>query len=184
LWPRPCGGILKATKGARLESRTLVTRQARGRRATPAAREQILLFRVGEEVYGIALQGLWEVLSPEGVTGLPTPSHQICTSLAYRGRKFPLVRLSELFGVSSTSVPPTSRVLLTQAQGKPLGLLVDEVIGMVEVDSARIARVPTLATLLNPVFFRGVFSRENRAILLVSGDGLGGLGEVASFYGG
>jgi chemotaxis signal transduction protein len=167
-----------------LESRTLVTRQARGRKATPAAREQILLFRVGEEVYGIGLQGLWEVLSPEGVTGLPTPSHQICTSLAYRGRKFPLVRLSELFGVSANSVPPTSRVLLTQAQGKPLGLLVDEVTGMAEVDSARIARVPTLATLLNPAFFRGVFSRENRVVLLVSGDGLGTLDEVASFYGG
>lgn len=174
--------MLEATKGARLESRTLVTRQARGRKVTPVAREQVLLFRVGEEVYGIALQGLWEVLSPEGVTGLPTPSHQICTSLAYRGRKLPLVRLSELFGSSANSVPPTSRVLLTQAQGKPLGLLVDEIVGMAEVDPARIARVPALATLLNPAFFRGVFGRENRVVLLVNGDGLGTLGEVASFY--
>ena len=171
-----------AARGERLETRTLMTRQARIRKATPVAREQVLLFRVGEEVYGIAVQGLWEVLSPEGVTGLPTPAHQICTSLAYRGRKFPLVRLSELFGVSVNSVPPTSRVLLTQAQGRTLGLLVDEVVGMADVDPAIIARVPTLATLLNPAFFRGVFSRGNRVVLLVSGDGLGSLSEVASFF--
>lgn len=169
-------------KGARLDNSTLARRQARGRKPAPVAREQVLLFRVGEEVYGIALQGLWEVLPPEGVTGLPTPPHQICTSLAYRGRKLPLVRLCELFGVSSTSVPPTSRVLLTQARGKPLGLLVDEVVGMAEVDAARIARLPALATLLSPAFFRGVFSRDNRVVLLVSGDGLGSLSEVASFY--
>jgi purine-binding chemotaxis protein CheW len=167
-----------------LESRTLVTRQARGRTATPVVREQVLLFRVGEEVYAIALGGVWEVLSPEGVTGLPTPAHQLCTILAYRGRKLPLVRLSELFEVAANSVPPTARVLLMQAQGKPLGLLVDEVVGMAEVEPGRVAPVPVLATLLNPVFFRGIFSRGDRAVLLVSADGLGSMPEVAGFYGG
>ena len=167
-----------------MESRTLVTRQARGRTVTPIPREQILLFRVGDTVYGIGLRGLWEVLSPEGVSGLPTPPYQICTVLAYRGRKFPLIRLSELFGASASSVPPTARVLFMQARGKPLGLLVDEVVEMTEVNPGRIAPVPALATLLNPAFFRGIFSQGDRVVLVLDGDGLGSMREVVNFYGG
>jgi purine-binding chemotaxis protein CheW len=159
-------------------------RLARGRVVAPVAREQVLLFRVGEETYGIALRGLWEVLPPEGVTDLPTPPHQMCTALAYRGQRLPLIRLSELFGVSANRVPATARVLLTQARGKPIGLLVDEVAGVIEVEPRHIARVPALATLLNPEFFSGIFSRGSRAVLLISAEGLGNMGEVASFYDG
>jgi purine-binding chemotaxis protein CheW len=180
----PLRGNPRASKGARLESRTLVTRKTRGRAVTPVAREQILLFRVGGEVYGIGLRDLWEVLPPEGVTGLPTPPYQICTVLAYRGRKLPLIRLSEMFGVSANSVPPTARVLLMQARGKPFGLLVDEVVEMVEVNSGCIAKLPGLATLLNPDFFRGIFSRGDRMVLVLNGDGLGSMAEVVSFYAG
>jgi len=164
-----------------LEGRTLVRRAVRGRVATSAAREQFLLFRVGEGLYGIGIRGLWEVLSPEGITSLPTPQYQICTALAYRGRRLPLVRLGELFGVSANTVPPNARVLLTQGRGKPLGLLVDEVLGVVDIDPQRIAPMPAMASMLSPALFRGLVGKEDRVIILVSEDGLGDMTEVARF---
>ena len=164
-----------------MEGRTLVRRAARGRVQTSVAREQVLLFRVGEGLYGIGIRGLWEVLSPEGITSLPTPQYQICTALAYRGRRLPLVRLGELFGVSADTVPPNARVLLTQGRGQPLGLLVDEVLGVVDVDPQHIAPMPVLASMLSPALFRGLVGKEDRVIILVSEDGLGEMAEVARF---
>ncbi len=143
--------------------------------------EQVLLFRVGEETYGIGLRGLWEVLMPEGVTMLPTPSYQFCTSLAYRGDRLPLIRVSELFGTPSDQVPATARVLLIRGQGRAMGLLVEEVLGVDEVDPPRIAPVPALATQLSLTLFRGVFSHRGGAVLLLSEDGFGGMDEVARF---
>jgi purine-binding chemotaxis protein CheW len=145
------------------------------------AREQILLFRIGEGLYGIGIRGLWEVLSPEGITSLPTPQYQICTALAYRGRRLPLVRLGELFGVPANHVPPSARVLLTQGNGRPLGLLVDEVLGVVEVDPHRIAPMPSQASTLGPEFFRGLVGKDDRVIILVNEDGLGSMAEVSQF---
>jgi purine-binding chemotaxis protein CheW len=130
----------------------------------------------------MGLHRLWEVLLPEGVTDLPTPPYQVCTALAYRGRRIPLIRMGELFGDTVDKVLPSVRVLLTQGQGRPLGLLVDEVLEVVEVDPARIAPVPPLATLLNPRFFRGLFSREGRVIVLVDEEGLAGFEQVIGFY--
>jgi chemotaxis signal transduction protein len=146
-------------------------------------REQVLLFRVGEEACALRIRGLWEVLLPEGVTMLPTPSYQFCTALAYRGHRLPLIRMSELFGVPMDRVPATARVLLIRGSGRALGLLVDEVMGVDEVDPVRVVPVPPLATQLNPKLFRGCFGRQGRAVLLVDEDGLGGLDEVTQFSG-
>ena len=152
------------------------------RTEAPQVREQFLLFRVGDEIYGLGIRGLWEVLLPEGVTDLPTAPYQVCTALAYRGRRIPLVRMGELFGVASDKLPSTARVLLTQGLGRPLGLLVDEVLEVVHVDPARIAKVPAMATLLSPGFFRGLFSRNDRVILLIDQEGLAGFEQVVGFY--
>jgi purine-binding chemotaxis protein CheW len=164
-----------------LEGRTLVRRAGRGRVEAPVAREQVLLFRVGDGAYGIGVRGLWEVLSPEGISGLPTPPYQICTALAYRGRRLPLLRLGVLFGVVADTVPHSARVLLTQGRGQALGLLVDEVLGVVEVEPRRIAPMPAQASVLSPGVFRGLVSRDDRVIILLNEEGLGSMAEVARF---
>jgi chemotaxis signal transduction protein len=89
--------------------------------------------------------------------------------------------MSELFGMSAERVLPTARVLLIQGQGRPLGLLVDEVLGVVDVNPQRVGAMPTQASLLSPQLFRGLFSRESQVVILLSEDGLGGMAEVAQF---
>ncbi len=138
----------------------------------------MLLFRVGEGTYGIDASGLWEVLLPDGVTNLPTAADQVLSSLAYRGRRLPLVRLGELFGAATDRLPAGARVLLTQGRANPLGLLVDEVLGMTELDASRLVPLPALATQLNPRFFRGLFTHQGRPVLLLSPEGLGEMDQM------
>jgi purine-binding chemotaxis protein CheW len=155
----------------------------RPRTAPAAATERFLLFRVGGETYGVAIEAVWEVLPPEGVTGLPTPPHQLCTALAYRGHRLPLVRLAELFGAPADGVLPSARVLLLDAHGRTLGLLVDQVMGTFEVATSRIGPMPLLATLLDPRLFRGACSRDGGVLVLLRADALGELPEVTRFLG-
>lgn len=144
--------------------------------------EKFLLFRVGEDIYGMGLRGLREVVVSDGVLPLPSPPYQMCIALEHRGRRIPVIRMRALFEGSPSGLPPTARVLLTQGQTRRLGLLVDEVLEVAEVDSARIGSLPALATLLDPSCFRGLFTRKDRVILIVNEDGLGSLDEVDRFY--
>lgn len=157
-------------------------RRTRVRAEARAVGEPFLLFRVGDEIYGVGLRGLQSVLLPDGVTPLPTPPYQVCAALDHRGRRLPVIRMRELFGLPTSSLPATARAVVTQGQGRALGLLVDEVLEMVEVDPTHIAPVPALATLLDPAFFRGLFRRQDRIVLLVNEGGLAGLDEVVGFY--
>ena len=166
-----------------MNSGALAKRRARLRPAqTVAVREQILLFRIGDGTYGLGVDKVWEILTPEGVTDLPTPPHQICTALAYRARRLPLIRLSELFGVPLYQVPAEARVLLTESHQGLLGLLVEQVLGLAEVRHGQVARLPALATLLDPRLFRGAFTRDEGVVVLLDPDGLGALEEVAQFH--
>jgi len=175
------GGGPTGSKGNWLERFTPASRRARARAEGPAVQERFLLFRVGDEIYGIGLRGLHEVLPSDGVAGLPAPPFQVCVPLAHRGRTIPVIRLRVLFEETQAAIPATARVLVTRAQGRLIGLLVDEVLEMAEVDPAQIAPLPALATLLPPACFRGLFTRQDRIILLLSEDGLGGIDEVAQF---
>jgi len=147
------------------------------------AADQFLLFGVGEVLCGLPVDGLWEVMPPEGVTELPTPAHQVCTALAYRGHRLPLVRMAELFGAGTDRVPATARVLLLEAHGRPFGILVDRVLEMLEVPPGAIARMPSLATTLALSLFRGVCARPGGAVVLLSPEGLGELPDVRDFRG-
>jgi chemotaxis signal transduction protein len=178
----PPGGGPTTAKGECLERLAPAKRQARTRVGGATAQEKFLLFRVGEEIYGMGLQGLREVLLPDGVMPLSSPPYQVCAALEHRGRRIPVIRLRVLFEGAPAGTPATARVLLTQGQAHPIGLLVDEVLEMAEVDPGRIGSVPALASLLPPSCFRGLFARQDRIVLLVNEEGLGGLDEVVQFY--
>jgi purine-binding chemotaxis protein CheW len=165
-----------------LERLAPTTRQARTRVGDATAQEKFLLFRVGEEIYGMGFRGLREVLLPDGLIPLPSPPYQVCVALDHRGRRIPVIRLRALFEGGPAGIPPTARVLVTQGQARPIGLLVDEVLEMAEVNPARIGPMPVLATLLPPPCFRGLFARQDRIVLLVNEEGLGALDEVAQFH--
>jgi chemotaxis signal transduction protein len=108
-------------------------------------------------------------------------SDQAVSTLAYRGRRLPLIRLGELFGAPGDRLPAGARVLLVHGRRSPLGLLVDEVLGMAEVDASRIASLPALATVLDPRFFCGIFKHQGRPVLLVSAEGLGEFDQIVQF---
>ena len=146
--------------------------------------ESFLLFRVGEETYGATLQGIREVLEPTEWTALPPDRFQVCAALTHRGRRLPVIRMRVLFDVMPDQAAGTARVLVVGGGERIVGLLVDEVLGVADVDPGRIGPLPAMATLLDPALFRGVVVRQDRLILLLSERGLAEFDEVGAFYAG
>jgi purine-binding chemotaxis protein CheW len=62
-----------------------------------------------------------------------------------------------------------------------LGLLVDEVLEVVDVDPQGIAPMPALASVLSAGLFRGLVSRDGRVIIVIDEEGLSAMPEVTRF---
>jgi purine-binding chemotaxis protein CheW len=149
---------------------------------TTAPTESFLLFRVGEETYGMGLHGIQEVLEPTGSGALIPAGGQVCVVLPHRGRRLPVIRMRALFDVTPDETSTTARVVVVREGERTVGLLVDEVLGVADVDPERISPLPAMATLLNPALFRGVVVRQDRLVVLVSERGLAEFEEVGAFY--
>lgn len=162
-----------------------VTSQPKGslaasRASPPRALEKVLLSRVGEELYGIALEGLRQVLSTEGLREVPGSA--TCRALTAAGQTFPVIELSELFGFAPSTDQAEQRVVLIEGQGRLLGLLVDAVEEVGDLDPAAVVPFPGEVTELDPRTFRGLVRRGDRIVVLLNPDALTTLEEVQLFY--
>ncbi len=159
------------------------TRRSRQRQAT-APTESFLLFRVGEESYGIGLRGIREVVEPGESRAIIPQGFQVCMVLPHRGQRLPVIRMRALFDVSPGETSATARVLVIHEGDRTVGLLVDEVLGMTEVDPQRICPLPAMATLLDPALFRGVVAHQDHLLVVLNERGLAEFEEVGAFHAG
>jgi two-component system chemotaxis sensor kinase CheA len=125
--------------GVAQQSRVLSETRERGtvEQAPPPAREQLdrqalLLFRVGRDHrMGVPLAAIarLEEFAPETVEASGT--HRV---VQYRGEIMPLVRLADLLNgvASSTTSPGPLSVVVHQHAGRSVGLVVDQIIDIVE----------------------------------------------------
>jgi purine-binding chemotaxis protein CheW len=159
------------------------TRRNRQPQAT-APTESFLLFRVGEETYGMGLQGIREVIEPRESAAIVPMGFQVCMVLPHRGQRLPVIQMRALFDVSPDETSATARVLVIREGHRTVGLLVDEVLSVAEVDPQRICPLPAMATLLDPALFRGVVARQDRLLVVMNERGLAEFEEVGAFYAG
>ena len=157
----------------------------KGRAAAEAPqrlKEQFLLFTVSDQVMGVGIGSLGEVIPSDDLTDLPAhPPWKGLKQAPYRGRRIPVIQLAELFDYAASSKPGSQQVLVVEAEGITFGLLADAVEEVVEVDPQKIQPMPEMATLSDPAYFRGLLLWKGRIAVLLDETGLAKLEAVVRF---
>ncbi len=98
-------------------------------------RGRLLVFRVGEEHYGLPLENVREVERVTRVTPVPGAPRFVRGLVNLRGEILPLVDMRLLLGAGAEELPPSPRLVVAQADGKepPLALMVEELNGLAPV---------------------------------------------------
>lgn len=112
----------------------LTTRRVEGRSAIQRAdelgkRAEYLAFLLGTEAYAIEIGTIVEILKPLPITEVPRADPGVVGVMSVRGRLVTVVDLKRRFKLTrSFSMNKKSRILLVEAAGEQVGLLVDEVL--------------------------------------------------------
>lgn len=147
-------------------------------------KEQFLLFTVSDQVMGVGIGSVGEVIPSDDLTDLPVHLSREGIEIkqaSYRGRKIPVISLAELFDSTVSSKPGSQQVLVVKAEGLTFGLLADAIEEVVEVDFQEIRPMPGMATLLNPAYFRGLFLWKGLIVILLDERGLAKLETIVRF---
>lgn len=90
------------------------------------AEQTLVVFRIGDESYGIPVEQVREVLLYPEVTRLPAAPGFVEGIIRLRGRVIPIVDLRKRFGLTAESTPDL-RVLIVTLGAQVIGCVVDAV---------------------------------------------------------
>lgn len=131
---------------------------------------QLLTFSTAGTTFGLESVAVREVQPVEHLARLPAGARPLVGLVATRGALLPVATLTGLFGGAGAE-PPTRRwVVVVHHERAPLGLLADDVHGLVEVAAATVsAPAPGLLTagadLVRGVTADGVVVLDGPALL-------------------
>lgn len=144
---------------------------------------QCVTFTLDAEVYGINVMQVQEVLREIEVAPVPGAPDYVIGIINLRGNVVSVVDARRRFGLSPADSTPLTRIVVIEAQQQIIGILVDSVAEVVDIDLADIELAPNVGNRESARYIDGVVSRGDTLLILVDLDKLlteEELGEVAN----
>lgn len=123
--------------------------------------EQVVIFNLQDQVYGINIESVLEIIRMESVTSVPGTPDFIEGVINLRGKVIPVMDLSKRFNMPQSRVSSTTRVIIVEAGGVTVGMVVDAV--------SEVLRFPATSIEPPPSMFSGASIEALRGIALVDG---------------
>jgi purine-binding chemotaxis protein CheW len=137
--------------------------------ASAMAHEQFIIFRLGNQDYGIPIAAVSEIARPpEHITRLPKAPAFIDGVMNLRGSVVPIVDLRRRFDLSTTEHAASQRILILALGGVTAGFLVDSVSEVMKAQIDAIRPAPELSPDQMRLISRVInLEAQGRLILLV-----------------
>ncbi len=133
---------------------------------------QIVVFALGEERYGLEIAAVYEIIRHQPITAVPQAPAFVEGVINLRGRIIPVVDLRERFGLQPQATSAASRIVVCDAAGTRVGLMVDGVSEVLMVPMDAIEATPAVAVGRNSEYVRGIARLDQVLVILLDLDHL------------
>jgi len=132
------------------------------------AREQFLVFRLGEETYGLPIGAVDEVIRvPDALTRLPNAPAFVSGVMNLRGKPLPLIDQRTRFEVPSAAAATKPRAVVLTVDRLQVGFIVDSVSEVVSIDQSALSPAPEFSSAETEVFDRVAHIEADGRMLLI-----------------
>ena len=129
--------------------------------------QQLVIFELANESYGINIAVVESIIKMQTITQLPqTPSYvKGVTNL--RGSVLPVIDLRSRFALAPREDTRQTRIIIVTMGNIKVGVTVDGVSEVLRVSDELIEPLPPMVNSENSVFLKGIVRMENRLIILL-----------------
>jgi purine-binding chemotaxis protein CheW len=138
----------------------------------PAQDEHLVVFRIGEEDYGVDIARVWEINEVPAITRLPRTSPFIEGVINLRGEVIPVMDLRQRLGLPAREQERETRIMVVQAGSNRLGLRVDGVREVIRVAADAVEPPSPMVATVDSGYLRGIARLEERLVVLFDLDQL------------
>ncbi len=128
---------------------------------------QCVTFTLEEETYGIDVMQVQEVLREVEVAPVPGAPHYVLGIINLRGNVVSVIDARTRFGLTPKESDDMTRIIVIEAQQQIIGILVDSVAEVVDIDRKDIDTAPNVGNSETAKYIDGVVSRGDSLLILV-----------------
>jgi purine-binding chemotaxis protein CheW len=155
---------------------------AKGAAAQPPGSQQVLTFTLGAETYGVDILRVQEIRGWAPVTRIPQSPPHVLGVLNLRGSIVPIVDLRMRFSLDQAEYTAVTVIIVLSVESaagrRDIGVVVDGVSDVIDVDHAQVKPPPDLGGQVNTEFILGLAAVSEHMVMLLDIDCLIG-GDVA-----
>ncbi len=135
---------------------------------------QFLTFKLSEEVFGVDVAKVREILDFIQITKVPQTPDFMSGVINLRGSVVPVVDMRLKFGMEKTETTVNTCIIVVEVnldgENVVLGALVDSVQEVFELDPSQIEPAPKIGTKLKTDFINGMGKRDDKFIIILNID--------------
>lgn len=138
--------------------------------AVVESEEQLVVFELANEVYGVDIGRVQEIIRMTTITRLPRAPEFVEGVINLRGKVIPVVDLKKRFGLRDGEEARSSRIVVVDVGQQTLGMVVDGVSEVLRVAKGAIEPPSPVVTTIESDYIRGIAKLEGRLIILLDLD--------------
>lgn len=143
---------------------------------------QYLTFKLGEEVFALDVSQVREILDFIKITKVPQTPEYMCGVINLRGSVVPVIDMRLKFGLAQIEATVNTCIVVVEVnieqEKTVLGVLVDSVQEVFELEPGEIEAPPKIGTHLKTEFIKGMGKREDKFIIILDIDKIFSVSEL------
>ena len=128
---------------------------------------QWVTFRLDDEVYGINVMQVQEVLRVSEIAPVPGAPEYVLGIINLRGNVVTVIDTRERLGLSGKEVDDATRIVIIEADKQVVGILVDSVAEVVDLRMSEVESAPNVGNDESSKYIQGVATHNKELLILV-----------------
>ncbi|MGI6588457.1 MAG: chemotaxis protein CheW [Peptococcia bacterium] len=129
--------------------------------------EQFVVFKLGQEEYGLDILKVQEIIRPLKPAKIPNSPNYVLGIIDLREEIIPIIDLKQFLNLGSWEETEETRIIVVKQNDNALGVLVDEVEEVLRISKQKIKSSEDLDHNINKEFINGIAKVEGRLIVLL-----------------
>jgi len=141
-------------------------------KSTVVNEKQVVLIKLGNEIYGLDIAAVHEIIRMQPVTRVPRAPEYVEGVINLRGKVIPIIDMGKKFGLEAIERGKNSRIVVVDIKGTTLGIIVDAVTEVRRIPQDSIESASDIIVNDESDYLIGIAKIEDKMVILLDLDRL------------
>ena len=133
---------------------------------------QLVTFRMGEELYGVNIMDVIEIVRLQNVRVIPNDPYYVEGIIKLRSEIIPIIDLHKRFNIQSTAKPEDIEMeggfIILDIEGSKIGIIIDKVERVVTIKEEDVKEPPQMLSGIGNEYIEGVVREDHGYLIMLN----------------